>query len=317
MPILWADRQRDPALLIADALRRTLDGLAHPGLKAAKRAGLAKAGLGTWLSFDLARIGTPEGATLTEVLRAIVERTGQPVALVIDEAQHALTTQAGVDAMFALKAARDALNSAAARGGPRLLLVLTGSHRDKLANLVLRRDQPFFGGTVSDFPRLGQDFSDAYTAWLNERLAPDNRFDAADVWTAFGALGHRPELLREVLERAALGEGKAASLGLALKDSAFTLRQRVWEDFEAEWAGLSVVQRAVLGRIAGAGTEFQPFSAAALASYAIAAGREVSVGDAQNAIEALRQSNLIWKSARGTYALEDQEFGEWLGQKGP
>lgn len=312
---LWADRQRDPAVLIADALRGTLRGLDGSGVRAARRSGLAKLGIGSWLSFDLARIGTPEGATLTEALRAIVDRTGKPAALVIDEAQHALATQAGVDAMFALKAARDALNGASARGGPRLLLVLTGSHRDKLANLVLRRDQPFFGAEVSDFPRLGRGFSDAYTAWLNERLAPDNRFDADDAWTAFSAVGERPELLRKVLEAAALGEGKAASLGSALEGGALTLRQRVWDEFEGEWASLSQLQRAVLARVAATGADFVPFSAAALAAYAAAAGREVSASDAQNALDALRQRNLVWRSARATYALEDQEFGEWLQTK--
>ena len=59
--------------------------------------------------------------------------------------------------MFALKAARDALNQdAAARKaqGPQLMLVFTGSQRDKLANLVLKRDQPFFGAGVTDIPRL-------------------------------------------------------------------------------------------------------------------------------------------------------------------
>ena len=40
----------------------------------------------------------------------------------------------------------DALGAGAE--GRRLLLVMTGSHGDKLAHLVLRRDQPFFGGAV-------------------------------------------------------------------------------------------------------------------------------------------------------------------------
>ena len=309
---LWADRKRDPADLIADALRRTLGALDSPGLKAVRRAGLTRAGLGTWLSFDLGKIGTPDGATLTEVLRAVIERTGQPAALVIDEAQHALTTEAGINAMFALKAARDAINGDVARGGQPLLLVLTGSHRDKLANLVLRRDQPFFGATVSEFPRLGRGFTDAYTAWLNERLASDNRFAPADVWTAFDALGERPEMLREVLEAAALGGGKAASLGAALADGALTLRRRVWRDFEAEWAGLTALQRAVLERIAVTGVDFQPFAAAAVAAYASAIGRDVSVSDVQNAIDALRQRNLVWRSGRANYALDDQELAEWL-----
>lgn len=309
---LWADRQRDPAVLIADALRATLRELDGPGLRAARKAGLAKLGVGNWLSFDLDRIGAPDGPTLTDVFRAIVSRSAKATALVVDEAQHALTTEAGVNAMFALKAARDALNGDAAQGAPRLLLVFTGSHRDKLANLVLRRDQPFCGADISDFPRLGRGFCDAYVAWLNERLAEDNRFEADDVWEAFRAVGERPELLRKVLEAAAFGEGKAASLKAALRDGALALRRRVWEEFESELAVLTPLQRAVLARLAEAGANFVPFSAASLTAYSAAVGEPVGASEAQNALDALRQRNLIWRSARATYALEDQEVGEWL-----
>ena len=119
-------------------------------------------------------------------------------------------------------------------------------------------------------------------------------------------------MLREVLEAAALGGGKAASLGAALADGALTLRRRVWRDFEAEWAGLTALQRAVLERIAVTGVDFQPFAATAVAAYASAIGRDVSVSDVQNAIDALRQRNLVWRSGRANYALDDQELAEWL-----
>lgn len=92
------------------------------------------------------------------------------MAFIIDEAQHALETEAGLDAMFALKAARDAMNQPAT--GARLYLVFTGSHRDKLAALVLDHKAPFYGATVTDFPRLGRDYTDALVARVNPRLAP-------------------------------------------------------------------------------------------------------------------------------------------------
>ncbi len=307
---LWADRQRDPAALIADAIRAALRALDGPAVRAARRAGLAKAGLGSWASFDLDRVGAPDGPTLTDALRAVAERAGSPVALIVDEAQHALTTEAGVDAMFALKAARDALGASAE--GQRLLLVMTGSHRDKLAHLVLRRDQPFFGGDVSDLPRLGRDFSDAYTAWLNARLAEGNRFEKDDVWAAFAALGQRPELLRRELERVALSEAGAPALQASLADGARALRERIWEEFDGEFGSLTPLQQAVILRIAEATVGFAPFSSASLAAYAGGTGTPVSPSEAQAAIEVLRGRNLVWKSARGSYALEDQELGEWL-----
>lgn len=313
---LWANRQQDPAVLIADALAATLRDLEGGSMKAIRRTGLSKLGVGNWISFDLTRIGTPEGATMTEVFRAIVGKYGRPAALVIDEAQHALTTEAGVNTMFALKAARDALNTAATDGGPvagpRLLLAFTGSHRDKLSNLVLRRAQPFYGAEISDFPRLGRDFADAYTAWLNERLAADNQFQPDDVWAAFAALGQRPELLRRVLEGAAFSEGKAASLKQALEDGALAIRRQAQEEFEGEYAALNLVQQAVLQRMAEIGANFVPFSATSLAAYSAAVGHEVTASEAQGALDALRERGLVWRSARATYALEDQDFSDWI-----
>jgi transposase len=53
--------------------------------------------------------------------------------LVIDEVQHALTTEEGTNALFSLKAARDSLKTDPGRYG--MQLVVTGSSRDKLATI--------------------------------------------------------------------------------------------------------------------------------------------------------------------------------------
>ncbi|MEX5618452.1 ATP-binding protein, partial [Pseudomonas syringae] len=79
--------------------------------------------------------------------------------LMIDEAQHAITTEAGVAALFALKAARDELNSSRHHG---LRIVCTGSNRDKLAMLRNSKDQAFFGASMVPFPTLDQNYID----WL-------------------------------------------------------------------------------------------------------------------------------------------------------
>jgi hypothetical protein len=103
---LWADARRDPGLLIADAVARAL----HPQLgvvaRLARNAGLDKVKLGG-LEVDTSKIGRIDGLTLTEALRLLHENAAQPVALIIDEAQHALTSEAGEAAMTALKSARD------------------------------------------------------------------------------------------------------------------------------------------------------------------------------------------------------------------
>jgi hypothetical protein len=101
---------------------------------------------------DLPRAAGRRNATLTYALVEIGIRAGRDVVFIIDAAQQALMTEAGKDAMFALKAARDAMNQR--REGARLYLLFAGSHRDKLAALVLTHKQPFYGARVQDFPSL-------------------------------------------------------------------------------------------------------------------------------------------------------------------
>lgn len=316
---LWANRAADPADLIADALADALRNAAGPIARAARGSGLAKVTFGG-VSIDLDRIGKPDGGTLSDALKALAARTGGTVALVVDEAQHALSSEAGMAAMFALKAARDALNQERAgedESRPRLVLVFTGSHRDKLAALVLRRDQPFYGASVVDFPLLGRDYVAAYVDWLNERLAPDNRFDVDDVARAFDILGRRPELLESVLRDYALGETRAAGLRRTLARSAESLRERVWDQYDSDYGSLTPLQRAVLALVIREGDRLAPFAEATSAELARVVGSDVTPRDVQGAMEVLRERGLVWRSGRGAYAIEDQGMAEWLAARQP
>ena len=154
---LWADRQADPARLIADAIAAALDALAS-GVEAAARRLLPKSISVGGVTVEIAGGGGKSSATLTEALVAVGEKAGRDVALIVDEAQHALQSDAGLDAIFALKAARDEMNQRA--DGARLYLIFTGSHRDKLAGFVRGHQDPFYGATVSDFPEAGRGLSD-------------------------------------------------------------------------------------------------------------------------------------------------------------
>ena len=310
---LWEDRQRDPGLLIADAVRTTLRSLDDWGTKTIRKSGLKKFDIAGTFRFEVDKVGEPDGATLTDAFKSIVARTGKPVALIVDEAQQALATTSGVNAMFSLKAARDALNQGVgSQEGIALLLVFTGSHRDKLSNFVLKRDQPFFGADIADFPKLGRDYSDAYTDWINERLAATNRFRKDDVWRAFQALGHRPEILQKALKDAALGPAKSGGLKADLADGARALRARIWEDYESEFSALTIIQKAVLAHLIREGVKFTPFAATSLAVYSKSAGKHVTSAEAQAALEALRGLNIVWRNARATYTLEDQDMAEWF-----
>lgn len=310
---LWSDRSRDPALLLAEAIKSAIAENQGAIAKMAKSAGLDKLNIMGALSFDLSKVGQAGGITLADALAHLADKASQPVLLIVDEAQHALTSEEGVNAMFALKAARDSLNQG--KAGTRLFLVFTGSHRDKLAHLVLKKDQPFFGSQVTPFPLLKQDFTDAYTDWVNVRLAAGNQFGKQDMYEAFQWVGHRPELLKTMIGEIALDLGAASNLGQMLKQGAEGIRNRIWDSMESEVAGLTELQQAVLGVMVKKGKDFSPFTEDSLKAYRELLGQEaLAAHTVQAALDGLREKNLIWRSARGAYALEDESLAQWFNQ---
>lgn len=140
------------------------------------------------LSFSLDRVGMSKGISLSAALSALSDETRQIIALVIDEAQHAITSEAGADALFALKAARDELNSSRHHG---LRIVATGSNRDKLAMLRGSKDQAFFGAPLVAFPPLGTDYID----WFIAHLDFAKELDRDTVYDWFRQAAFRPEVL--------------------------------------------------------------------------------------------------------------------------
>ncbi|MDC7816392.1 MULTISPECIES: AAA family ATPase [Pseudomonas] len=317
---LWANREKDPAELIAAAIAGALVPFEKGIRKLAKSLGVEKLSFLRTLSWDFSKSQLPEGATLTQALELLHSAAGKTVVLIIDEAQHALSSEAGLNAMFALKAARDQLNQGRDMDTSGLRLVFTGSNRDKLAHLVLNRNQPFFGSSITPFPLLGRDFTKAYTAHLNAHLAPTNQFNADDLDQAFEWVGRRPEMLRSIIGQVALELGEASQLNELLRSSAEILRAGVWSEFESAWNGLTLSQRAVLEVMVERSRNNLPFAPftddtlAAVAKALQAMGSDTQPGTqtVQACIDALREKELVWKSSRGAYALEDNSFADWL-----
>lgn len=320
---LWSDRETDPAELIATAIANALVPFEKGIRKLAKSLGVDKLNFLRTLSWDFTQPRLPPGATLSQALELLHQASGQSLALVIDEAQHALSTDSGINAMFALKAARDELNQG--REKPGVYMVFTGSNRDKLAHLVLSRSQPFFGSSVTTFPLLGKEFTSAYTAWLNKHLAQSNQFDAADVEHAFEQVGRRPEMLRAIISTVALELGEAGNLGALLRSGAEAVLAGAWNEFESAWNTLTLPQRAVLQVMVDrslASEPFAPFADAtvlAVSKVLETLGSDLVPGTQtiQASIEALREKELVWKSSRGAYVLEDKSFAHWLSLRKP
>ena len=308
---LWADTRRDPGGLIAEAIARALEPQLGLVARTARKAGLEKLKVGG-LEVDTSKIGKVDGLTLTEALRLLHESARKPVALIIDEAQHALTSEAGEASMTALKSARDQLNQP---GTVNLMLVMSGSDRDKLLRLVNTAGAPFYGSQIQRMPHLGLDFI-AHVARLIETQRPDlDPVDQAALQKAFEVFGFRPQFFMAALGQvlsplaALTGRFEAALLEAAQQQQAQDEAQ-----MESDYLGLKPTEQAVLWRMLEQGPRYRPYDAEALKFYRDKARHPVSVAQAQKALESLRQRMpaLVWKSARGEYALEDAAMHRWF-----
>ncbi len=306
---LWANKDADPAMLISESLKSALASLEGLVTKTAKSAGLDKLNFGAFV-LDMNKAGLPDSFTVSDALEKLNQISNKPIVLIIDEAQHALKTSAGLSLMFALKAARDHLNRS--YENPSLMLVFTGSHRDKLAHFVLKRDQPFFGASITPFPLLGHDFAKAFTIWANAHLAENNHLSSDAVLEAFKLVGHRPEMLRSIIGQIALA-GEAGQLSSILRDKAREFHNQMWDEMASEFASLNPLQKAVLQvMISKRGVSYPPFSEESMLEYKKITGEEsLAATSVQAAIEALRDRGLIWNPSRGYYAIEDDGLAEW------
>ena len=307
---LWADTRRDPGKLIAECVARSLEPQLGLVARTARKTGLSKVRVGG-LEVDTSRIGQTDGLTLTDALRLLHESAGKPVALIIDEAQHALTSDAGEAAMTALKSARDQLNRP---GQVNLMLVMSGSDRDKLLRLVNTSGAPFYGSQIQRMPPLGADFIDHVSGLVEAQRPELAPVDKEALHQAFRLFGDRPQFfmtaLGQVLSPLAVHGTRfeKALLGAAMQQQADDEAQ-----MGSDFVGLKPTEQALLWRMLEQGSRFRPYDADALRFYGERTGHAVTSAQVQRALEALRQRlpALVWKSARGEYSLQDSGMYRW------
>lgn len=313
---LWADRAADPGEVVAAAIREALARREGVISRLARNSGLDKVAVGG-LTFALDKVGLGKGVSLSSALAALSDESRQMLVLVIDEAQHAITSAAGHDTLFALKAARDELNSSAHHG---LRIVATGSNRDKLAMLRSSKDQAFFGAPLVNFPLLGQD----YIEWFLARLPFRQELDVSLVYQWFSDAGFRPEILGGAVD-VLLYDLEVRPGQYAARLHALIQEQVRASNDEALRVvhSLTPLQSAVLRVMAKAGASYAPFEARTMARYratlaAIAPDAQVEpdTNNVQQALAALQDKALAWRAARGAYALEDTFLADLMGKAG-
>lgn len=308
---LWADLRRDPGTLITEAIGRSLRTRLGKLAKTVQSTGLESLSI-AGIKLDTSKIGQQDGATLAESLRILHETAKAPVALIVDEAQQALTSEAGETAMAALKSARDQLNRP---GEIRLMLVMSGSDRDKLLRLVNTNGAPFYGSQIQRMPELDQGFID-HLAHLIEVQRPDlSTVDRSRLFEAFQVFGYRPQFFMEALGQALSPlSGQTIRFEHAVLEAAAQRRRDDEAQMESEYLSLNPLEQAVLWRLLEQGQRFRPYDVEALRFYREKTAQTVTAQRAQKALEALRQRTpaLVWKSARGEYAVDDAAMYRWF-----
>jgi len=312
---LWSDRRRDPADLIADAITRALEANAGAVTKTARKTGLKTLSIGG-LSIDLASIGKARGATLADALGALHRVAKKPVALIVDEAQQALASDSGEAAMAALKSARDQLNGP---GSVNLMLVMSGSDRDKLLRLVNANSAPFFGSQITSMPPLGPDYIDDIADRVVRQRPDIGPVEVALLHRAFEAFGHRPQFFMEALGAALspLADSDGKRFEQVVMDIADERRRDEEARMEAKFIALRPLEQAILWRLLDYGARFRPYDGEALRFYGERTGEKVTPAMVQHALEGLRDRtpSLVWKSARGEYAVDDAAMHRWFAER--
>lgn len=316
---LWSDTHTSPAVLVLAAVRKALAELQTPAssiLQKLKRVGGADVGaFGFKFGFKLESVGTAGGPTLAQALADVVDQAKTNLVLIVDEVQHAITSEDGNQMLRALKSARDAINPRPGTPG-HFIFVGTGSHRALVSELTARRNQAFAGATSVPYPVLGGE----YIGHLLHRLAQEaaGPLPSLDVAIqAFATLGNRPEEMLKALRQLSRHLPAGGNPDDHLPVIAATLRSTAADIELMKVEQLGGLATAIFERIASTdGDARGVFSAEAAADYTKAVGREVRVEEVQPVANDLLAANLIMRRGHGMYGITDPFVQEiWREKK--
>ncbi len=300
---LWSDRSKSPASLVHEAVQSTLAQLMTPGTKLLDRfKGLNIGAAGFSFGFQLDTVGKKDGTTLAQAFTELVDKVKTHVVLIVDEVQQTIGTEEGSHLMFALKSARDAVNTRPGTMGYFLFLG-TGSHKSLVADMATRRSQPFSGAVSTPYEPLGQDF----VQWKRQQLLQLQGVKLPSeqvMWNGFVDMGQRPEDLQNALVQL---QSRPELPDLAFPIICATLASATADVEIAAVEALGTLASVIFNRIAQGGDagESRLFSAEAMAYYAERLETSVEIPQVQNMVDRLISANLILRQSHGVYAVAD------------
>ena len=304
---LWSQPQANPADLVHDAIRKSLNELQVPGsaiLQKLKQVSSMEAGAaGFKFGFKLTEVGKEGGVSLAHAFTELIDQAKTNVVLIVDEVQHALGSAEGDNMLHALKATRDAINTRP--GTPGFFLFLgTGSHRARVQELSIKGNQAFNGAVTHEFPVLGRDFIEYILQQVKPQLG-DKAPSIAVTEDAFKRMGSRPEELMKALNvLRTLPQGAIADEHLPTIAESFGAAAADVELQKIE--ALGPLAEAVFSRICSIGGNVKGgFTADALKEYSIKTGREVTAQEVQGVIGLMTSANLLMRVSHGHYGVTD------------
>lgn len=316
---LWSDPQTNPSKLVHAAVSKTLKELASPGshvltvLKKVKGAELE--GFGFKFGFQIDAIGKDDSITLAQIFTELVTQAKTDIVLIIDEVQHALTTDDGGNLLLSLKAARDAINPRTDLPG-HFVFIGTGSHKAMIGEMAARKNQAFAGAHSAEYPVLNGDYiefllnslkSDGHTVLPSKKVVID----------AFKTLGNRPEELIRALGVAIRSTSNTTKPDDVLPAVALALRTSAADAELSKVESLGPLAEAIFDRVASESAGARGlYSAEAAADYSQTLGREVKIEEIQPVAMDLLNANLFIRRGHGLYEISDPFVKEgWLERK--
>lgn len=308
---LWSDTHTSPTKLVHTAVRKTLEALQTPASSLLAKLSVVKGvdvgAFGLKFGFKLENVGLEGGTTLAEALTAVVDQAQTDIVLIVDEVQHAITSDEGNQLLLALKAARDAINPRPGTAG-HFVFIGTGSHRAMVSELTARRNQAFAGATSIPYPVLDDD----YVRFLLGKLAQEGLGPLPSVVVAaqaFRTLGSRPEEMIRALRQLLMlqhPDDEKKNPDEILPVIAATLRSAAADNELSKVEELGTLAQAIFDRIASTdGDARGVFSTEAAAAYSKLVGREVRVEEIQPVANELLAANLIMRRGHGIYGVTD------------
>ena len=174
------------------------------------------------------------------------------------------------------------------------------------------KDQAFFGAPLTTFPPLGE----AYVRWFVKGRQLSDVLDVDVVAQWFVYAGHRPEILSAATDTVLYEIGADPTTIPERLKLAIEAEVRAVDEAQMRVVrSLTALQSAVLREMASSGTGYAPFEQATMDRYQvtlhqIAPSSTVVPNDTnvQSTLASLQKRGLVWRAARGVYALEDSRL---------